>query len=356
MASKALTIHGPWAWAILQGIKRVENREWLTEYRGPLFIQAGQSLDSDDAARASFLKLGITEPKYIRGAIIGEVNLCAIYSLEEYLQKYGHDPYNREFARGPWCWVFENPRICEPVYCPGNFQLWPVKNPKEEFHFPAESVCPGVSLQEIYEKLLDHYGPQKWWPAESPLEVILGIILVRNSQWPVAERVIAGLKAKGLLQLDRLAELSEEQLQTEIRSTGRQKAKAKLILSLVNFWCEKWNGKLMAYLARPHEILRKELLAFSGIGRETTDLILLYAGNLPVCPVSIYTRRFMIRHQFVDEKADDEKMERLFYTHMGQDHAVFNEYYALLVKLGREYCAKTDTKCSTCPRGSMKPG
>lgn|GEM_PF-510327 len=356
MSSKAITIHGPWAWAILQGIKRVENREWLTEYRGPLLIHAGQSPDSDDVARATFFKLGVTEPDgYIRGAIIGEVNLSAIYSLEDYLKKFGHDPYNREFARGPWCWVLENPRACEPVYCPGNFQLWTVKTPVKEFHFSPESTRSGVALYEIYERLIQHYGPQRWWPAESPLEVILGVILVRNSQWTVAARVIAGLKTKGLLDLDRLGKLSEEELQSEIRSVGRQKAKAKLILSLVHFFLETWEGKIMAFLARDPDILRKELLTFSGIGPETVDLILLYAGNLPVCPVSIYTRRFLVRHRFVDENATDKKMEELIYVHLGRDHAVLNEFYALLVRMGREYCAKTNPRCQDCPLRHLKP-
>ncbi len=126
---KAITIHGPWCWAIINGYKRVENRKWITPHRGLLAIQAGRSTESDARAGQSFAKLGLTIPDHFeRGAIVGTVKLTEILSLDEYLEKYGDDPMNREFALGPYCWVFEDPQPCVPVPCPGNFQLWNVKN------------------------------------------------------------------------------------------------------------------------------------------------------------------------------------------------------------------------------------
>lgn len=355
MSSRALTIHAPWAWAIVNGLKRVENREWLTDYRGPLLIHAGLSEDSDDPAGIVFQKLGITEPEeYVRGAIIGEVDLTAIYSLEDYLERYGEIPNNREFAVGPWCWVLENPRMCQPFYCPGNFQLWPVKEP-EKIRFPEKTSSPAVPIRKAFEQLLEHYGSQKWWPAESPLEVILGVVLVRNSQWSVAARVIDAIKNEGLLQLDKLAQLDEPTLQEKIRPVGRQKAKATLILSLVRFFLDQWQGNLMAFFGRPIEHVREELLTFSGIGPETVELILLYAGNLPACPVSIYTKRFLIRHHYIEEKADHRRIQHLLQTEFGHDHAVFNEFYALLTRLGRDFCAKSEPKCESCPLNGLYP-
>ncbi len=131
---KAITIHGPWAWAIVNGYKSVENRIWLTPHRGLLAIQAGRSSDSDERARVSFRKLKIDSPAtFPRGEIVGTVELLEILPLEEYLEKYGEDPWNREMAIGPFCWVLGNPKPCVPIKCPGNFQIWNVKNQLKRF-------------------------------------------------------------------------------------------------------------------------------------------------------------------------------------------------------------------------------
>lgn len=126
---KAVTVHGPWAWAIVNGYKRVENRSWITPHRGLLAIHAGNSLDSDPAARASFQKVHIDFPNsFDRGKIVGSVQLVDILPLDDYLKKYGDDSFNREFALGPYCWIFEDPKPCVPFRCPGNFQIWKVRN------------------------------------------------------------------------------------------------------------------------------------------------------------------------------------------------------------------------------------
>ncbi|MDO5581891.1 MAG: ASCH domain-containing protein [Planctomycetia bacterium] len=144
---KAITIHGPWAWAIIQGYKRVENREWETPHRGLLAIHAGKSKDSDQRAAASFQRVHLEAPQnFDRGKIVGTVQLVEILPLEEYLKKYGNDPLNREFAIGPFCWVFEDPEPCTPFRCPGNFQIWKVKN--QLTRLKKKTLLPGMEENE----------------------------------------------------------------------------------------------------------------------------------------------------------------------------------------------------------------
>lgn len=126
-ATRAVTIHGPWAWAVAHGYKRVENRVWETPFRGELVIHAGKSRDSDTAALAAFKRLKIEPPEsFPRSCLVATVELTQVLTLEEYLEQYGDDPMNREFACGPFCWVLTNPCPRIHVPCPGNFQIWNV--------------------------------------------------------------------------------------------------------------------------------------------------------------------------------------------------------------------------------------
>lgn len=124
---RALTIHGPWAWAIIAGHKRVENRSWSTSFRGRLAIHAGLSRASDVRATALFKDLGIDYPEeFPRGVLIGTVEVVDILPLEEYLAKFGDNPVNRAMAFGPLCWVLKAPRLQKPITCPGGLSLWKV--------------------------------------------------------------------------------------------------------------------------------------------------------------------------------------------------------------------------------------
>lgn len=376
---KALTLHAPWAWAIVNGIKTVENRDWTTPYRGPIFIHAGRSFDSDIAARDLFARMQVKPPnEFARGVILGTVDVVDVLSLDECLRKFATQPFLRELAIGPWCWVLANPRICEPVRHVGNFQLWPVKLPTEQFRFQEPEKSPKVSanngvansktfvgrekpkslplpglppidLREMFDRLLAHYGSQRWWPAESPLEVITGLILVRNSQWPVAERVLHRLKSENLLQLTHLKKLPEDQLLDLIRPVGRQKAKAALIRHFVAEISEKWNGFLMPFLSRETKIVRDDLLTMPGIGPETADMILLYAANHPICPVDDFTKRIFVRHGLIDEKTSYDDISRKIFDVFGHNTFLFNELHALFVQTGRDFCLKSNPKCGPCP-------
>lgn len=126
-ALTALTIRAPWAWAIAQGWKRVENRSWATRFRGRIAIHAAVSKESDADAAATFASLGIEPPsEFVRGAIIGTVELVDILPLDEFLRRFGSDRFDSGFAVGPLCWVLREPRLCAPTPCSGNFQLWNV--------------------------------------------------------------------------------------------------------------------------------------------------------------------------------------------------------------------------------------
>ena len=357
--TRALTFHAPWAWAIVHGIKWVENRDWVTNYRGTIFVHAGRSYQSDPTARELLAKWGAKPPpEFARGMIIGTVDIVDVIPLADYLRKFDGQKHLHEMVIGPWCWVLANPRPCEPVRHPGNFQLWPVKLPPERFRFlepikPQELLTPKnlppIDLRTMFDRLLSHYGTQKWWPAESPLEVIIGLILVRNSQWSVAARVIDCLKSEGLMQINQLQQFSDEQLLATIRPAGRQMAKAALIKRFVNEISEKWGGFLMPFLLRETKIVREELLSLPGIGPETADMILLYAGNHPVCPVDDYTRRVLARHELIDEKCTPEHISGLILEVFGANPSVLNELHSLFVQTGRDFCLKSNPKCKHCP-------
>ncbi len=123
---RALTVRAPWAWAIIRGLKRVENRGWRTSFRGRLAIHAGTSRESDADALTTFGDLGIEPPdELVRGAIIGTVEVVDVLEYAEFLRRFG-GPLDRGFARGPFCWVLRDPIPCEPIFCGGNFQLWNV--------------------------------------------------------------------------------------------------------------------------------------------------------------------------------------------------------------------------------------
>ena len=120
----------------MHGIKTVENREWTTKCRGPIFIHAGRSFESDVIARELLVRGGVKPPsEFARGMILGTVDIVDVLPLADYLRKYSDQPHLHEMAIGPWCWVLANPKPCEPVRHAGNFQLWPVRLPPESFRF-----------------------------------------------------------------------------------------------------------------------------------------------------------------------------------------------------------------------------
>lgn len=204
-------------------------------------------------------------------------------------------------------------------------------------------------LRAFYDALLAAYGPQHWWPGETPLEVIVGAVLTQNTAWTNVERAIANLKAADALDWHRLHRMSHAQLAELIRPAGYFNIKAKRLKNLVKWIVDRFDGDLDAMFALPTSTLREELLSINGIGRETADSILLYAGRHTTFVVDAYTARILKRHGLIDDEADYEIIKDVFESHLPADEPLFNEYHALLVQVGKRCCRPRDPRCDECP-------
>lgn len=204
-------------------------------------------------------------------------------------------------------------------------------------------------LEEIYQRLYSFFGPQNWWPAESSLEVCVGAILTQNASWKNVEKAIYNLKEKGLLDPKRLYQIPREELAQLIRSCGFYNVKARRLKEFVKFLVERYQGDLEKLLSQPLERAREELLSIKGLGKETVDSILLYAGNHPIFVVDAYTYRILNRHYLIPEETTYEEMQALFMENLPQDPKLFNEYHALLVACGKTFCKSKNPLCESCP-------
>jgi len=203
-----------------------------------------------------------------------------------------------------------------------------------------------AALKDIYNRLLAHFGPQHWWPGDSPFEIMVGAVLTQNTNWSNVEKAIANLKAAGLLAPAALAALPVAELAELIRPAGYHNLKAARLKNLLALIAA--HG-IEALLAQPTHILRELLLSVKGIGPETADSILLYAANRPIFVVDAYTHRILFRHGLMSEDCDYFQMQELFMSHLEEDAALFNEYHALIVRVGKEFCRKSTPNCAACP-------
>ncbi|MBN2130962.1 MAG: endonuclease III domain-containing protein [Sedimentisphaerales bacterium] len=203
-------------------------------------------------------------------------------------------------------------------------------------------------LLTIYRRLLEAFGPQHWWPGRTTFEIILGAILTQNTSWANVEKAIANVRAAGRLEPNALHELDAETLETLIRPAGYFRVKAKRLRNFLQWLFDEYGGDVTALENVQTSRLREELLGVSGIGPETADSILLYALNRPVFVVDTYTARVMVRHGLVEPEIDYQQLQDLFESHLEPDVALFNEYHALLVRVGKEFC-KPKPKCPACP-------
>lgn len=208
-------------------------------------------------------------------------------------------------------------------------------------------------LFEIYEILLDHFGPQGWWPGETPFEIMVGAVLTQNTNWTNVSKAIANLRKEDLLSFDKLHDLDVEFLAEKIRPAGYFNLKAARLKNLLNFVAREYNGSLEEMFAVDTHILREEILTVKGIGPETADSILLYAGNKPVFVVDAYTHRIFARHNIIAEEDGYHEIQEYFALALPEDVPLFNEYHALIVRLGKEFCKKSKPLCSKCPLGKL---
>ncbi len=205
------------------------------------------------------------------------------------------------------------------------------------------------TLIDLYRILYTGFGPQNWWPAETKWEVIVGTILTQAVSWKNVEKAVANMKKAECLTFAELEKIDEKKLAGIIKPAGYYNMKAKKIKAFVNFVAEKYNGQLSEMFKVEVEKLRKELLSVYGIGPETADSILLYAGEYPVFVVDNYTRRIFSRLGYVEKDIKYQELKKIIENNLSPDVKIYNEYHALLVELGKNYCTKSDPLCKKCP-------
>ena len=209
-------------------------------------------------------------------------------------------------------------------------------------------------VQEVYDRLYAAYGPQHWWPGDGPFEVIVGAVLVQNTNWKNVERAIQNLRDAGLLTPRRLANVPLPELEELIRPAGYYRIKARRLRNLLEMIVRRYGGSLEQMFSTPLDTLRAELLQVPGIGPETADSILLYAGGLPTFVVDTYTHRILARHGWIGFDANYYELKEYFESQLEADPQLFNEYHALLVRVGKEHCRR-QPKCIGCPLEPMLP-
>lgn len=203
-------------------------------------------------------------------------------------------------------------------------------------------------LTEIYDRLLARYGPQRWWPAEEPFEVMVGAVLTQSAAWTNVEKAIASLKEAGALSPQELRRLSLDEVASLIRPSGYYNAKARKLKALVG-WLEAGCGDDLDILFTVDAgSLREQLLAVHGIGPETADSIILYAAGKPAFVIDAYTRRIIDRAGLTPEGKGYDAYQVLFMDNLPADTGMYNEYHALLVNLGKEVCRRNRPLCSKC--------
>lgn len=247
-------------------------------------------------------------------------------------------------------------------------------------------------IRTYYHALFRAWGAQHWWPAQSRFEVIVGAYLTQNTAWTNVERALANLRAERLLSVNGIRRVSLAQLERLIRPAGYFRQKAKRLKLFVAFLDQQYAGSLAKMFARPTDKLREELLNLHGIGPETADSILLYAGNHPVFVVDAYTRRILDRHRILPEETAYEEIGELFERALaplgesfvasqeigfpglavslaGAAHPpsamstakrtalaqVYNEMHGLIVGVGKNYCKKSQARCDKCPLQRFLP-
>jgi endonuclease-3 related protein len=202
-------------------------------------------------------------------------------------------------------------------------------------------------LIKIYDKLLNHFGRQNWWPGNTKFEVIVGAILTQQTSWKNVEGAINNLKNENVLEPKKLFNLPVKKLENLIKPCGFFKVKTKRLRSFLEFFIETYDGNLEKMSEIPLEELRKELLSVYGIGPETCDSILLYATEKPIFVVDAYTIRLCQRYPLINSKKY-EGVQEFFHKNLTKDVNLFNEFHALIVELGKNYC-KTKPICEKCP-------
>ena len=207
---------------------------------------------------------------------------------------------------------------------------------------------PGVHpLRDIYRRLFDAYGPQHWWPGDSPFEIVVGAILTQATSWTNVATAIANLKRAEILSPEALRDTPIDELATLIRPSGYFNVKARRLKAFINHLWDVHNGSLSAMFSQEGQALRREMLSIYGIGEETADDILVYAASKPFFVIDAYTRRILERIGVGEGATTYNEYQQLFHDSLPADAKLFNEYHALLVRHGKDVCRPTPL-CDRC--------
>ena len=208
----------------------------------------------------------------------------------------------------------------------------------------------GSKLHSLYEKLLSHFGRQKWWPGESAFEIVLGAILTQRANWRNVEKAIGNLKRAAILSPDAITNTNRKKLEKLLRPVGFFRQKTTTIRNLVRHLIRHHEGSLDRLFDAELGEIRSELLSLKGIGDETADSILLYAGSKPSFVVDAYTIR-IVNRLGLTESRQYSCVKELFENNLPKDTEMYKEFHALLVALGKKFC-KTRPYCAKCPLSS----
>ena len=201
----------------------------------------------------------------------------------------------------------------------------------------------------LYQTLLKHYPMGPWWPGSSALEIAVGTILTQNTTWKSVEKSIRNLKEAGVLDLDSLLNIPEEELAQLIRPSGFAVLKTRRLRNLLELIRDRYGSSMEKMAEWPTEELRKELLEVNGVGRETADSILLYALGKSSFVVDAYTRRILSRHGILPEKMPYDEIRRAFEEALPCETALYAHFHAMLVEVCKEFCHKKEPRCEICP-------
>jgi len=211
------------------------------------------------------------------------------------------------------------------------------------------------TLLRVYRSLRARFGRAGWWPGESPFEVCVGAILVQNTAWVNVERTLESLRARSLLSFEELDRLSAPRLAPLLRSSGTFRVKARRLRAFFDFLGAEYGGRVEAMRAEGPQALRRKLLAVPGIGPETADSIALYAAGKPLFVVDAYTRRVFSRLGLLrSDRARYDQVQRYLMDRLPRDAALYNDYHAQLVRLGKDHC-RPRPRCAGCPLDDLCP-
>ena len=204
-------------------------------------------------------------------------------------------------------------------------------------------------LLKIYNSLYDYFGPLNWWPGATPFEVMVGAILTQNTSWSNVEKAINSLKKENLLEPRKLYRINQEELAQLIKPSGYYNIKARRLKNFINIFVNDFEGSAEKMFSGDGGELRKKLLNVNGIGPETADSILLYAGRKPFFVVDAYTRRIFSRHKLISEDSTYYQIQEFFIKNLDRDVKLFNEFHAQIVMLGKTICTSKNPNCTKCP-------